>query len=324
MTTTKPLKNLILEEWIERANISKRQITQIAGVSPPYLNLLSNYELQTINRKNLIGIAVGLYLSLKESNELLNHYKQTDLEKDDIKYFIQAGKNRKVSNKVQPLFSDINQLLLLLSVEYSPGKLVITSDQASSILKSEDHIYQYASQKGFQGIELEIYNGIVKERCKAQSKRLSEGDHVEYFISDKNLKSYINQWKRTDSDKKGFNYIAIHFYNLLNHLKKHHNYEFCITDCSHPFLFELKYSQKQGGTLFFLSPNDIKEDNFLDGYTTSDSYIFKQFNREYLQLRSHIIDKYRSYIELKKYIIELFEQAEIDKKNMELLDSVVF
>ncbi|MBF0236003.1 MAG: hypothetical protein HQK65_23660 [Desulfamplus sp.] len=43
----KEIKNKQLEMWIERANISKRQICQIAGVSTSYLNML----LECIGRK---------------------------------------------------------------------------------------------------------------------------------------------------------------------------------------------------------------------------------------------------------------------------------
>ncbi len=304
-------KNETLEKWIEQTGITRSQIAGIAGVSPAYLNLLTNYRLKTINRKNLIGISVGLYLSMTETNELLSQYKQMPVEDDDIPHFIESGRKRIITNKLQPLYSDLNQLLLLLSLESAPGKLIVVSDSLSVLLKcSEDIALDYEQRTPMSPLERRIYLRIIAERVLDRDKNLSKGHDIEFLISHANLQKYIEGWQTSGTTEDGLSFVTVHFQNLLTHLDRYKNYSVHVTHDTHPFRFELKFQEKQNGLLFFISGNDISNQvNYLEGYTSNDVYLVRQFQKEYEKLQSRTDSNLNTRKALKSHILNLFKNS---------------
>jgi len=333
------LEDKQLDKWIREANISKYRLGKIAGVSPSWINSLGNNELASIKRERIIGLGVALNLSMEETNGFLIKYNKSELTKDDIPIFIEVAKNREITPKHQPFYVGHQQLsLFLISVERLKGKVVtVNYDSLSHILKSVNHVQYGNDKRKGDGLAEKLDIAALQERKQLQESNLNSGHDVEFYISQANLKKYARRAeegelkKHCKDNNNGVNYVVEHFANLLHQVKQNSSCRFYITKSTHPWTFELKYSftekKLNNNIVFFLSPKAdpldarLESNNFLAGYVTSEDSIFSQYESEYRKLQKNAIEKYKSRIELKKYILELFKDIDIDKKNRELLDS---
>lgn len=171
-------------------------------------------------------------------------------------------------------------------------------------------VRDYERRTHMSPLERRIYLSIIAERVLARDNNLSKGHDVEFLISHANLQKYIEGWQTSGATEEGLSFVTVHFRNLLTHLDMYQNYSVHVTHDTHPFRFELKFQEKQNGLLFFISGNDVSNPvNYLEGYTSNDIYLVKQFQKEYEKLQSRTDSKLNTRKALKSHILNLFKKS---------------
>jgi predicted XRE-type DNA-binding protein len=340
----KKKKDLLIEqldEWIRQSNMSKNQIASVAGMTVSYLNALGNRVIQRVDRKRIIALGCALNLQHEETNKLLKTFRLAEIDEEDVETFVEVARMRKLSQKLQPMYTDIHFNSLVLSVESMEGKLVTVNADPSDILKSSEQVLFDKPETEYDALTRKILLRLHQER-NVELYRNSRSYQMEFFLFGPDLEGYITEGYEKYKDHclaaRSVNYTVTHLVNTFQHLHNYPNYTLYIVGCRHPFRFELKFPEGkdrgQKGKLFFIAPDHdkqpTKDTTFLIGYGTEDEYLFRQFEEEYRKIKSDSLTEYRSdssqsLAAMKEKVVELFGKTSIreDERSSKALSSIL-
>lgn len=328
MSEAKDFKNHLLQDFINKSQMSKSQISRASGISLGLFNKIGDFALKkTPQRQHIIGIGIGLSRPFIDIDQLLQTYGLSPIHQNDIETIIKLAKKFKLSSKIQPLYFDLYMEFIIYMTEIVKGNLFYTGTNIQFLLRSDEEIeWRSKLEKNYATLEIEIRLALTRERRNVLKKNLLNGYSVNFVINQEDLERYIETYE--EKYKAPISFLIKNIENILLLLKEYSSYGFYITEIKHPLLFLLKYSneQKYNHLLFISSDsNSDRKKGLLRGYATTDQLLFNQFDAERKKIESFIIDKYRSHSELQKYfILLLYNKLKATKEELAPLEKIQF
>jgi hypothetical protein len=313
------LKDLLSDEYLEKAAVTKNAFTQLTGLSHNYLNVMRRDGITMPGRDKIIVIGLGLNLSLEHISAILRHYKHMDLEPEDTKYFIDAAKARKISG-IQSLYRGLSLDLLLLAAESLSGGAIVVNDEPSLLFLPYGYLQRLNKDRGITNpFYHQLHEAIYHERKRLLAAQL-EKNHLHYMMCGECFERYLERAKKTEARKKD---VRVQLTEMLAAIQ-HPNHRFDILDCCPQLRFYIHLPADQDNEkekAFFGSrdnhdihdnrrPSDFYKENRLSGFATDVSTIVEHLKAEYEDLKTHINSDLSKPENMQAYIEEKIKALE--------------
>ncbi|MEW5723699.1 MAG: helix-turn-helix transcriptional regulator [Thermodesulfobacteriota bacterium] len=265
---------------LEARGLPRNQVAAFSGLSNTYIQHLENGQIQNVDRKKLIALAVALSLDLDEIDNMLKVFDRASLNEEDIPDFLEASGAPKITSAMLPLHAWFTYELITLIGETIPGRLIIVNEAPTANVTPEGfRSYFNKGKLNPHPIYFKLIEAVGQKRRRNFIHTLRRYP-VEHYICRTCLEAYVRGY--ADDEEKYWKYK--HIESLIHVLDKYDNFTFFLTDICPRFNFTLKIPDQAIGEnekLFFQgkAPHSHlweKEQELL-GFATENQVVIKNF-----------------------------------------------
>lgn len=311
------LGELLTDAGLDKAGITKNELTQITGLSHTYISSLRKGIIKRPGRDKIISIATGLNLSLEETNALLRQYEFKSIIEHDADIFIGAAKRRAIKG-IQPLYDNLSLDLILISLQSLEGDEMVVCDKPAGVLIRPAHLTLHDHMRN---ITDPVYNKL-REAFLEERKRLFDESLQHHTIHElicrHCLEDYLSRAEKSDEERE---HIGYHVEQLLICLRNP-NYHLSMLDSCPNLKFHIKRRPSGGGDtkdkVLFIGKGDIDHvameesqrcsANRLYGFATDSPKLVGHFRSEFDELSKCVVDKYSHQDAMTEHVLELAQR----------------
>lgn len=227
-------KKQFLSSLILQSGVGRSEIAKATGMSNSHIAAMEKGEIDQVKRANLLFLSVGLNLEIDKTNTLLKKFGYLPLNCDDAKHFLEAATRRTISG-FQSLLRGPSLHLILLSLEYIPGPIMIVSNRLLTIFSSTDMSEICMDTTDVDLLHRYYSNLYLRERRIAIEKNMKTYPLTHYMCKEC-LDDIIKFKCKSDPS------LALQLDNTMSFMSSNSNYKLLLTNDCQSIVFELKKS----------------------------------------------------------------------------------
>jgi len=277
----------------EQKSMPRNQVAALSGLSNPYIQHLENGQINNVNRKKIIALAIALGLDLDEIDEMLTIFDRAKLQEADIPFFIDPGMKRKITSAMLPLHGGFTYELILSIGEKIIGKSIIVNDRPTANLQPEG--FRTFLDRDFinsHPLHFQLLESIGQDRYNNFIETLNKYS-VDHYICQPCLEEYMHDCR----DKEEKEWRRKHLSLLIKILSNFKSFNLYLMDYCPKFNFTLKIPATEdvkNEQLFFqgrsIHSKSIERDHRLFGFATESPAVVQNFKEALLGIKKSVIN----------------------------------